>query len=53
MENWGGLSKSKAWSHYLMVVAIVGRGKLLPRRKPVKLFFNYSKVKCRALKKEN
>lgn len=40
-------------SRHLMVVAVVGRGTLLPRRKPVKLFLNYSKVKRRALKKEN
>lgn len=32
-------------------MAVVGRRKPLPRGTPVKLFFNYSKVKLRALKR--
>lgn len=34
-----------------LAVAVVGRRKPLPRGTPVKLFFNYSKVKLRALKR--
>lgn len=44
--------KSKAGKSYcVMIVAVVGRGRLFPREKPGK--FNYIKVKLWAFKKEN
>lgn len=46
--------KSKAGESYcVMIVAVVGRGRLFPREKPGKVFFNYIKAKLWAFKKEN